>query len=153
MYKYSVSSLFFFPATIRLINGTDQCSGRVEFYHNGQWTPAYNLNWGKNEAAVVCREMNCGDPVEFSTLFGHAGYQKGYRVSCSGTESSVTQCTLREYTKNNKDQTEEAAAICSGKTHQLGVNELLGKPVSACLTETTAGVTVHSLKCVFILQN
>lgn len=116
MYKHSVSSLFFFPATIRLINGTDQCSGRVEFYHNGQWTPAYNLNWGKNEAAVVCREMNCGDPVEFSTLFGQAGYQTGYRVSCSGTESSVTQCTLREYTKNNKDQTEEAAVICSGKT-------------------------------------
>lgn len=122
MYKYIVSSLFFFPATIRLINGSNQCSGRVEFYHNGQWTPAFNLNWGKNEAVVVCREMNCGDPVEFATSFGQAGYQRGYRVSCSGSENSVTQCTLREYTKTSKDQTEEAAVICSGKTHRRGGN-------------------------------
>lgn len=122
MYKYRGSSLFFFPATIRLINGTDQCSGRVEFYHNHQWTLAYNLNWGKNEATVVCREMNCGDAVDFSASFGQAGHQRGYKVSCSGRENSVSQCTLREYTKNNNDQTEEAAVICSGKTHQLGIN-------------------------------
>lgn len=69
----------------------------------------------------MCREMNCGDPVEFSTLFGQGGHQRGYKVSCSGRETSVTQCTLREYTKNN-DQMEEAAVICSGKTHRLGIN-------------------------------
>lgn len=104
------------------MNGTNQCSGRVEFYYNSQWTPAYNLNWGKNEATVVCREMICGDPVESSTSFGQAGHQRGYTVSCSGRENSVTQCTLREYTKNNNDQTEEAAVTCSGKTHRLGIN-------------------------------
>lgn len=150
MHKYRVSSLFFFPATIRLINGTGQCSGRVEFYLNGQWAPAYNLNWGKNEARVVCREMNCGDPVEFSTSFGRAGHQRGYRVSCTGSEDSVAQCTLREYTKNDDDQTEEAAVICSGKTHQLGIKWLLPGVLKL---EGTTRFTVHSLKCIFILQS
>lgn len=70
----------------------------------------------------MCREMICGDPVESSTSFGQAGHQRGYTVSCSGRENSVTQCTLREYTKNNNDQTEEAAVTCSGKTHRLGIN-------------------------------
>lgn len=70
----------------------------------------------------MCREMNCGDAVDFSASFGQAGYQRGYKVSCSGRENSVSQCTLREYTKNNNDQTEEVAVICSGKTRQLGIN-------------------------------
>lgn len=63
----------------------------------------------------MCREMNCGDPVEFSASFGEAGHQRGYRVSCNGRETSVAQCTLREYTKGNNDRTEEAAVKCSGE--------------------------------------
>lgn len=64
----------------------------------------------------MCREMSCGDPVESSVSFGDAGHQRGYRVSCSGRENSVSQCTLREYTKSNNDRTQEAAVKCSGKT-------------------------------------
>lgn len=64
----------------------------------------------------MCREMNCGDPVELSASFGQGGHQRGYRVSCSGRETSVSLCALREYTKNNNDHTEEAAVKCSGKT-------------------------------------
>ncbi|XP_056872005.1 scavenger receptor cysteine-rich type 1 protein M130-like [Takifugu flavidus] len=107
-------------ASIRLINGTNQCSGRVEFYYNGQWSPAFNLNWGKNEATVVCREMSCGDPVESSVSFGDAGHQRGYRVSCNGRENSVSNCMLTEYTKSNNDRTEEAAVKCSGNVKLAG---------------------------------
>lgn len=113
--KHCLKDLYFFPATIRLINGTDQCSGRMEFYQNSVWSPAYNLNWGMNEATVVCREMNCGDPVKYSAYFGDGGHQRGYKVSCSGRESSITGCTLRAYTKSSQDLTEEVAVECSGK--------------------------------------
>uniref|UniRef100_A0A3Q3WR18 SRCR domain-containing protein n=1 Tax=Mola mola TaxID=94237 RepID=A0A3Q3WR18_MOLML len=99
--------------TIRLINGTDQCSGRVEFYHENQWSPVFNVNWGQNEAAVVCREMNCGDPVQFSNLHGQGGHLRGYRVNCNGRENSITQCTLTEYPRTSSDQVEEAAVKCS----------------------------------------
>lgn len=101
-------------ATIRLINGSDQCSGRVEFHHGGQWSSAYNYNWGMNEATVVCREMNCGDPVRFSGSYGQGGISRGFKISCSGRESSLTQCTLREYVKTGHDRIEEASVQCSG---------------------------------------
>ncbi|KAM8831648.1 scavenger receptor cysteine-rich domain-containing protein DMBT1 [Spinachia spinachia] len=101
-------------ADIRLINGTNQCSGRVEFYRGGQWSSASNQNWGMNEAAVVCREMNCGDPVKFSGSYGRGGQLSWYRISCSGRESSLAQCTVEAYARSSQDRTEEASVTCSG---------------------------------------
>ncbi|XP_041660917.1 scavenger receptor cysteine-rich type 1 protein M130-like [Cheilinus undulatus] len=101
-------------ADIRLINGTDQCSGRVEFYHNNRWSPAYDINWQLTEAEVVCRMMNCGDPVKVSAGFGNGRETRGYKVSCTGRENSLTQCTLRDYTRTSSDRVEEAGVVCSG---------------------------------------
>uniref|UniRef100_A0A3P8SND0 Soluble scavenger receptor cysteine-rich domain-containing protein SSC5D n=1 Tax=Amphiprion percula TaxID=161767 RepID=A0A3P8SND0_AMPPE len=98
-------------ATIRLINGTDECSGRVELHHGGHWASASSVNWGMNEAAVVCREMNCGDPVKVLGSYGAGGEQRGYQVSCSGRETSLTLCSLREYPSGSRIQ--EAAVQCS----------------------------------------
>nr|XP_057912674.1 deleted in malignant brain tumors 1 protein-like [Doryrhamphus excisus]XP_057912675.1 deleted in malignant brain tumors 1 protein-like [Doryrhamphus excisus] len=108
-------------ATIRLINGTDQCSGRVEVFHNdGRWSSVFNVNWGMNEAAVVCREMNCGDPVKTSGSFGRSGDLRGYKVSCGGKENSLTQCTLRDYDRSSHDLIEEASVTCSGNVRLAG---------------------------------
>ncbi|KAK5853043.1 hypothetical protein PBY51_006865 [Eleginops maclovinus] len=101
-------------ATIRLINGTDQCSGRVELSNGAKWSPAYNVNWGKNEATVVCREMNCGDPDKLSGSYGHGEYPGGYQVSCNGIESSLSQCRLTEHGRASHDHIEEASVKCSG---------------------------------------
>ncbi|XP_074470969.1 scavenger receptor cysteine-rich type 1 protein M130-like isoform X1 [Sebastes fasciatus] len=101
-------------ADIRLINGTNQCSGRVEFHHGGQWSPAYNVNWGMNEATVVCKEMNCGDPVKFTGSYGQGGHPRGYKITCSGRESSLAQCRLVDYVRTAQDRIEEASVECSG---------------------------------------
>ncbi|KAF0023482.1 hypothetical protein F2P81_024112 [Scophthalmus maximus] len=115
-------------ATIRLIGGTDQCSGRVEFHHGDQWSPAYNLNWGMNEATVVCREMNCGEPVKASGSFGQSGEQRGYRISCSGRETSLTHCSLTEYVKTSNDNIGEAGVECSGNVKlNDGSNRCVGR--------------------------
>uniref|UniRef100_A0A3B5QL63 Soluble scavenger receptor cysteine-rich domain-containing protein SSC5D n=1 Tax=Xiphophorus maculatus TaxID=8083 RepID=A0A3B5QL63_XIPMA len=101
-------------ANLRLINGTDTCSGRVEIYNGGHWSSVYNVNFGMNEAAVVCRDMNCGDAVKATGSFGQSVDLRGLKMSCSGTERSVTQCTLREYTRNRSDRIQEASVQCSG---------------------------------------
>ncbi|XP_067337962.1 deleted in malignant brain tumors 1 protein-like isoform X2 [Channa argus] len=101
-------------ATLRLINGTDQCSGRLEVYHNEHWLPAYKVNWEMTEATVVCREMNCGDPVTVTSSFGQSGDLRGYSIKCSGTENSIAQCTLKEHVRSRNDNIEDATVVCSG---------------------------------------
>ncbi|XP_029984065.1 deleted in malignant brain tumors 1 protein-like [Sphaeramia orbicularis] len=101
-------------ASIRLVNGTDRCSGRVEVYHDDQWLPVLNFNWGMNEATVLCKEINCGDPVQFSGSSSQVEELRGYKVSCSGTESSLTQCTLTEYVRTSSDHMNDASVVCSG---------------------------------------
>ncbi|KAM9779106.1 scavenger receptor cysteine-rich type 1 protein M130-like isoform 2-T2 [Syngnathus typhle] len=105
-------------ATIRLINGSNQCSGRVEFHHQGHWWPVFNVQWGLHEAVVVCREMNCGDPVEYAGSFGQSGEHSGYTISCSGREKSLEQCSLRESVRNVQNQ--EASVRCSGNVRLAG---------------------------------
>ncbi|KAK7906858.1 hypothetical protein WMY93_015470 [Mugilogobius chulae] len=115
-------------ANIRLTNGTDVCSGRVEIHHNEVWSAAVNVNWGMNEATVICREMNCGDAVSFSELEPHNELLGGVKVSCSGRESTVTQCTLREYTRTGSGHLGQAAVACSGNVKLVdGPNRCAGR--------------------------
>lgn len=115
-------------ANLRLTNGSDYCSGRVEVYHNGVWAPAVNVNWGMNEASVVCREMNCGDAVSVSGSTSQTELLGGYKVSCGGRENSVTQCTLREYTRTGSGHLGQASVVCSGNVKLVdGPNRCAGR--------------------------
>ncbi|XP_077367551.1 SH3 domain-binding glutamic acid-rich-like protein 2 isoform X2 [Festucalex cinctus] len=113
-------------ATIRLINGTDQCSGRVEVHHQGHWWPVFNVQWGLHEAAVVCREMNCGDPVKAAGSFGQSGDVSGYKIGCNGRETSLTQCSLREYVRSGHELAQEASVQCSGNVRLVGGHNRCG---------------------------
>ena len=101
----------------RLLNGSNHCSGRVEINQEGHWATVFNANWGLNEALVVCREMQCGEPVVASTPFnfGHAGQATGYTTTCNGRETSISQCSLRGYAQTSQNHAAAATVVCSGK--------------------------------------
>lgn len=82
---------------VRLNNGTDRCSGRVEVLHNGQWGKICKNQWGLQEAGVVCAELNCGAPkaVQDNVYFGDSAL-RGYTSRCIGNVSSIAQCSLQE---------------------------------------------------------
>ncbi|CAL1586342.1 unnamed protein product [Knipowitschia caucasica] len=105
---------------LRLTNGVDLCSGQVEVYHNEMWAPAVDVNWGMNEASVVCREMNCGDALPVLGSHSHKELLGGVKVSCSGRESRITQCTLREYTRTGSGHLEQASIVCTGNVKLVG---------------------------------
>ncbi|XP_008335611.1 deleted in malignant brain tumors 1 protein-like [Cynoglossus semilaevis] len=106
--------------SIRLTNGTDHCSGRVEVFSGGLWLPAYNLNWGMNEASVACRETNCGDPLNVLWNYGESKDQRGLRISCRGGESSLTQCSLTTHTRTSQERLENVGIKCSGNLRLVG---------------------------------
>ncbi|KAM9782737.1 scavenger receptor cysteine-rich domain-containing protein DMBT1-like, partial [Neosynchiropus ocellatus] len=112
-------------AHIRLLNGSDQCSGRVEFFAENQWWAASSRSWGMNEAAVVCREMNCGDAKSASGSFGRGPGAGGYTITCTGRESALHQCSRREFVSGG---IQEASVVCTGNARlDGGPNECAGR--------------------------
>uniref|UniRef100_A0A8C2DED9 SRCR domain-containing protein n=1 Tax=Cyprinus carpio TaxID=7962 RepID=A0A8C2DED9_CYPCA len=107
---------------VRLVNGSSRCAGRVEFLHRGQWGTVCGDGWDLADAAVVCRELDCGEPVD---ALGDAHFGSGSGpiwinyVECSGSESTLKNCTSGGWGKYGCDHSKDAGVICSGELLQI----------------------------------
>ncbi|XP_056312355.1 scavenger receptor cysteine-rich domain-containing group B protein-like, partial [Danio aesculapii] len=77
---------------VRLVNGNNPCAGRVEVLQNDQWGTVCQRYWDIVDAAVLCRELNCGTAVK-PTYNAHFGQGSGSilmaYVRCSGSETAL----------------------------------------------------------------
>lgn len=111
-------------ARVRLVDGDDKCSGRVEVLHHSEWSTVCDHGWDLREAYVVCLELGCG--LAESALRGSAfGPGRGEiwlrHVQCSGHESSLTRCGVVLYSISHCTHENDAGVKCSGE--QRAVNE------------------------------
>ena len=112
--------LFIDNLRVRQVGGPSRCAGRVEVLHRGQWGTVCHNDWGLPDAAVVCRELDCGEPVD---AVGDAHFGPGSGpiwinyVMCNGSESTVGKCPSGGWEKHNCDHSKDAGVICSGKVH------------------------------------
>lgn len=94
-----------------------RCSGRVEVFMGERWGTVCSRGWDLRDAAVVCRELDCG--FAFTTRPG-AHYSRSIgevwwrNVRCSGDEFTLDLC---ERTPNDGvcSHNEDAGVECTDK--------------------------------------
>uniref|UniRef100_A0A3Q0R7H3 SRCR domain-containing protein n=1 Tax=Amphilophus citrinellus TaxID=61819 RepID=A0A3Q0R7H3_AMPCI len=96
---------------------SNRCSGRVETYHSNSWGTVCDDGWDLNDAEVVCRQLDCGTALN-ATQSAHFGEGTGEiwldDVSCSGSESSLTECQHRGFGKHNcTHQNDAVESFCA----------------------------------------
>uniref|UniRef100_A0A672NU60 Si:ch211-161n3.4 n=1 Tax=Sinocyclocheilus grahami TaxID=75366 RepID=A0A672NU60_SINGR len=101
---------------VRLVDGNSPCAGRVEVLHRGQWGTVCGDFWDLADAAVVCRELDCGEPVDALTddQFGHGSGPVWMSALCIGSESTLKNCGSSGWSTNVCTHNSNAGVICSG---------------------------------------
>jgi len=103
---------------VRLVGGLSRCAGRVEVLRRGQWGTVCDLGWDMADAAVVCRELDCGEPVD---AVGDAYFGPGSgpiwtnRVMCTGSETTLKNCGSVQLYEYDCNHDKDAGVICSGE--------------------------------------
>uniref|UniRef100_A0A672U6K9 Soluble scavenger receptor cysteine-rich domain-containing protein SSC5D n=1 Tax=Strigops habroptila TaxID=2489341 RepID=A0A672U6K9_STRHB len=115
---------------IRLVDGPNRCSGRVEVLHEDVWGTICDDQWDLREAKVVCRQLGCGMPIS-APRESKYGEGKGQiwlsDLSCKGTEASLSECKAKPWGDNICNHVEDASVECSGNPHP-GPVRLVGGP-------------------------
>ncbi|KAI4897327.1 hypothetical protein NFI96_032349, partial [Prochilodus magdalenae] len=103
--------------SVRLVGGGRHCAGRLEVFHDDQWGTVCNDNWDMSTAAVVCRELGCGEAVAIAWN-SHFGPGSGPiwmdDVYCSGPESTLKHCKTAGWGQHNCDHSKDVGVVCSG---------------------------------------
>ncbi len=100
------------------MSGINSCSGRVEVLYNGSWGTVCGDGWDLSQAAVVCREVGCGDVIE-AMSFSYFGEGLGQiwmdDVNCTANEYALSKCEYREWGVHDCNHSEDAGVICQCK--------------------------------------
>ncbi|KAM9702986.1 LOW QUALITY PROTEIN: scavenger receptor cysteine-rich domain-containing protein DMBT1-like [Dama dama] len=102
---------------VRLVGGPGRCSGRVEVLVQDTWGTVCDDLWDLAEAAVVCRQLECGQAVA-APPGAHFGAGSGKialdNMQCVGSESHLGQCVHRGEAGHNCGHLEDASVVCTG---------------------------------------
>ncbi|XP_071264700.1 uncharacterized protein [Salvelinus alpinus] len=144
--------------SVRLVDGTTSCSGTVEVFYRGEWSGLCSRWWRMIETKVVCRELDCGNPVAESRGPLVEEGRRGVTLSCDGHESSIRQCDIIEelgvcdggyyhrVTCSESVRLVDGAGLCSGRV-EVKSNQSWASVCEADFDRQDAEVVCGELGC------
>ncbi|XP_039882774.1 deleted in malignant brain tumors 1 protein-like isoform X2 [Simochromis diagramma] len=108
--------------SVRLLNGSSLCSGRLEVKSNQSWSSVCEADFDQQDAEVVCRELSCGPPsVLQGALYGEVEapvWSKEYQ--CGGHESALLDCRSSGSARNSCSPGKAVGLTCSEPVRLVG---------------------------------
>ncbi|XP_064819624.1 scavenger receptor cysteine-rich type 1 protein M130-like, partial [Oncorhynchus masou masou] len=146
--------------SVRLVNGTTSCSGTVEVFYRGEWLGLCFRWWDMmREVKVVCRELDCGNPVAESRGPLIEDGRRGVTMwSCRRDESSTRRCNIiegpgvcdggyyRHVTCSDSVRLVDGAGLCSGRV-EVKSNQSWASVCEADFDRQDAEVVCRDLGC------
>uniref|UniRef100_A0AAX7TWD3 SRCR domain-containing protein n=2 Tax=Astatotilapia calliptera TaxID=8154 RepID=A0AAX7TWD3_ASTCA len=108
--------------SVRLLNGSSLCSGRLEVKSDQSWSSVCETDFDQQDAEVVCRELGCGPP---SVLQG-ALYEEveapvwSKEFQCGGQESALLDCRSSGSARNSCSPGKAVGLTCSEPVRLVG---------------------------------
>ncbi|MGH0149002.1 UNVERIFIED_CONTAM: hypothetical protein FKN15_044613, partial [Acipenser sinensis] len=134
--------------SIRLVGGADTCQGRVEVFYRGSWGTVCDDDWGMRDASVVCRQIDCGPALDFTTN-AYFGYGTGLilldNVNCDGNEAYLSSCYSLGWGIHNCGHHEDSGVVCAGSGTSTAASNIPSTMGGAkvLLPDTTAVFSNH----------
>uniref|UniRef100_A0A668U0G5 Scavenger receptor cysteine-rich type 1 protein M130-like n=1 Tax=Oreochromis aureus TaxID=47969 RepID=A0A668U0G5_OREAU len=108
--------------SVRLLNGSSLCSGRLEVKSNQSWSSVCEADFDQQDAEVVCRELGCGPPsVLQGALYGEVEapvWSKEFQ--CGGHESALLDCRSSGSARNSCSPGKAVGLTCSEPVRLVG---------------------------------
>ncbi|XP_063336948.1 scavenger receptor cysteine-rich type 1 protein M130-like isoform X2 [Pelmatolapia mariae] len=108
--------------SVRLLNGSSLCSGRLEVKSNQSWSSVCEADFDQQDAEVVCRELGCGPPsVLQGALYGEVEapvWSKEFQ--CGGHESALLDCRSSASPRNSCSPGKAVGLTCSEPVRLVG---------------------------------
>ncbi|XP_028428676.1 scavenger receptor cysteine-rich type 1 protein M130-like [Perca flavescens] len=111
--------------SVRLVNGTSLCSGRLEVkttQSTQRWSSVCEADFDQQDAEVVCRELGCGAPsVLQGVLYGEVeASMRTKEFHCGGHESSLMDCKSSGSDGNTCSSGKAVGLTCSEPVRLVG---------------------------------
>ncbi|XP_028454494.1 deleted in malignant brain tumors 1 protein isoform X2 [Perca flavescens] len=111
--------------SVRLVNGTSLCSGRLEVNTNQstqRWSSVCEDDFDQQDAEVVCRELGCGPPsVLQGALYGEVeAPMRTKEFQCRGHESALLDCRSSGSDRNTCSRRKAVGFTCSEPVRLVG---------------------------------